>query len=108
MTGVENTIPEAVIIIFLNGFGLSGSISTIATQHSVDFLTLLLFMQPLLMSHERRCNHCRLDSWLCSGLVGRLSGRLKDRLTLWSGLLGWLCLFLELLLVVHVVFQCLY
>ena len=104
MTGVENTIPEAVIIVFLNGFGLSGSISTIATQHSVDFLSLLLFMHPLLMSHEGRRNRCRLDSWFCGGLGGRLS----DRLTLWSWLLGWLSLFLELLLVVHVVFQCLY
>ena len=97
---MENTIPEAVIIVFLNGFGLSSSITTIATQNSVNFLSLFLFMHPLLMSHEGRRNRCRLDSWLCSWLGGRLS----DRLTLWSGLLRWLSLFLKLLLVVHVVF----
>ena len=82
MTGVENTIPDAVIIIFLDGFRLSGSICTIAIQHSVNLLSLLFFMHPLLMSHERRHN----------------SGRFSYRLG--SG-------FLELLLVVHVVFQCL-
>ena len=89
MTGVENTIPDAVIIIFLDGFRLSGSICTIAIQNSVNLLSLLLFMHPLLMSHERRHNSGRFSY----GLGG--------------GFLGCFCLLLELLLVVHVVFQCL-
>ena len=86
MTGVENTIPDAVIIIFLDGFRLSGSIC-----HSVNLLSLLLFMHSLLMSHrKRRHNRGSFSFGLGGGFLGRF---------------GFL---LELLLVVHVVFQCLY